>query len=66
MAGINGESEEKTIDVVLPFVDNAGSYMIITDGENNRSFDMKKYKYETGKTIPLRIKANGGFVIKFY
>jgi hypothetical protein len=66
MAGINGEAGEKTIDVVLPFVDNAGSYMLITDGENNRSFSMKKFKYETGKNIPLKIKGNGGFVVKFY
>jgi alpha-glucosidase len=66
MAGINGEAGEKTADVVLPFVENAGSYMLITDGEDNRSFSMKKFKYETGKTIPLKIRGNGGFVIRFF
>jgi hypothetical protein len=65
MAGINGEDNEKTIDVVLPFVDNAGSYMIITDGKDNRSFDMKKFKYETGKNIKATLKEYGGFVMKF-
>ncbi len=65
LAGINGEDNEKEIDVVLPFVDNAGSYMIITDGDNNRSFDMKKFKYETGKNIKATLKAYGGFVVKF-
>ena len=66
VAGINGEAGEKNVDVVLPFVDNAGSYMLITDGEDNRSFSMKRFKYETGKNIPLKIKGNGGFVVKFY
>ena len=65
MAGINGEDNEKTIDVVLPFVDNAGSYMMITDGDDNRSFGMKKYKYEAGKNIKATLKAYGGFVVKF-
>jgi alpha-glucosidase len=65
MAGINGEDNEKDIDVVLPFVDNAGSYMIITDGADNRSFNMKKFKYETGKNIKATLKGYGGFVVKF-
>jgi len=65
MAGINGEDNEKDIDVVLPFVDNAGSYTIITDGEDNRSFSMKKFKYETGKRIKTLMKGYGGFVVKF-
>ncbi len=65
MAGINGEDNEKEIDVVLPFVDNAGSFMMITDGDNDRSFSMKKFKYEKGKNIKATLKAYGGFVLKF-
>jgi hypothetical protein len=65
LAGINGEDSEKDINVVLPFVDNAGSYMLITDGVDNRTFSMKKFKYETGKNIALKLKGNGGFVVKF-
>jgi hypothetical protein len=65
MAGINGEDNEKTIDIVLPFVDNAGSYILITDGEDNRSFSMNKFKYETGKNIKATLKGYGGFVVKF-
>ena len=65
LAGINGEDNEKDINVTLPFVDNAGSYMMITDGDDNRSFDMKKFKYETGKNIKITLKAYGGFVVKF-
>jgi len=65
LAGINGEDNEKTIDVVLPFVDNAGSYMIITDGKDDRSFSAEKFKYETGKNIKTTLKSYGGFVVKF-
>jgi alpha-glucosidase len=65
MAGINGEDNEREINVVLLFVDNAGSYMIITDGKDKRSFDMKKFKYETGKNIKVLMKGYGGFVVKF-
>jgi hypothetical protein len=75
LAGINGEDIEKSINLELPFLENIKTGMLITDpapasasaetsGVDNRSFDMQKVTITPGKPLRIKLKGNGGFVIK--
>ncbi|MDD5063995.1 MAG: glycoside hydrolase family 97 catalytic domain-containing protein [Phycisphaerae bacterium] len=64
IAGINGEDTEKSIDLDLTFIKNFKTGVLITDGSRNRSFDMKKITLTTGKPLKIKLKGNGGFIIK--
>jgi hypothetical protein len=65
LAGINGENIEKSINLELPFLENIKTGMLITDGVDNRSFNMQKITFTPGKLLGMKLKGNGGFVIKF-
>jgi hypothetical protein len=64
VAGINGENVEKSINLELPFLENAKTGTLITDGVDNRSFSMQKITITPGKPLEMKIKSNGGFVIR--
>jgi hypothetical protein len=64
LAGINGENTEKNINLELPFVENAKTGTLITDGTDNRSFNMQNITITPGKPLEIKLKGNGGFVIK--
>lgn len=63
VAGINGEDIDKTISLKLPFLENRRTGILITDGADNRSFDMQKITL-TSAPLEIKLKGNGGFVIK--
>ncbi|MFZ0034449.1 MAG: glycoside hydrolase family 97 catalytic domain-containing protein, partial [Sedimentisphaerales bacterium] len=65
LAGINGEDVEKSINLELAFLENTKTGMLITDGTDNRSFNMQKITITPEKPLEIKLKGNGGFVIKF-
>lgn len=65
LAGINGEDIEKSINLEPTFLENTKTAMLITDGTDNRSFNMQKITFTPGKPLGIKLKGNGGFVIKF-
>ena len=64
VAGINGENIEKNLNIELPFLKDTKTGMLITDGADNRSFDMQTITLIPGKPLAITLKGNGGFVIK--
>jgi len=64
VAGINGEDVEKNINLELSFLKNAKTGILITDGADNRSFSMQNITITAGKPLGIKLKGNGGFVIK--
>lgn len=80
VAGISGENVEKSINLELAFppqgpatqtagkrrtsLKNIKTGMLITDGADNRSFDMQNIMITPGKPLGIKLKGNGGFVIK--
>jgi len=65
LAGINGEDIEKSINLELTFLESIKTGMLITDGTDNRSFKMQNITITPGKPLGIKLKRNGGFVIKF-
>lgn len=65
VAGINGEETEKHLKCELPFINETKSANLITDGKDNRSFEIKKIIYTPNEPFQINIKGNGGFVLKF-
>ena len=65
VAGINGEDIEKSISINLSFLENTKTGALITDGADNRSFNMQKITFTPGELLSIKLKGNGGFVIKF-
>jgi len=63
IAGINGEDIEKKIDLNIFFIRNKKA-ILITDGTDNRSFDMQKIAIAPDKPLGIKLKGNGGFVMK--
>lgn len=64
IAGINAMKNDIELELDLSKFAILNNGMIITDGENSRSFSMYKISLKN-KKINLKIKSNGGFVIIF-
>ena len=64
-AGINGENVEKSVSLDISFIKNTTAGILITDGADNRSFDMQEITITSGKPLEIKIKGNSGFVMKF-
>jgi len=65
VAGINGEKTEKSINLKLPFLGNSRIGILITDGKDSRSFSKHEITITSEEPFEIRLKGNGGFVIKF-
>lgn len=63
IAGINGENIDKTISIKLPFITKSQPATLITDGADNNTFENKSITIDS-KPYELKVKGNGGFVIK--
>lgn len=63
IAGINGEVKEKELNLNLSFLANAKRYVIISDGENNRTFSEGKLELDGQNKLKINVKGNGGFLI---
>jgi alpha-glucosidase len=64
IAGINGENIEKSINLELNFLKNNKKATLITDGSDNRSFALQKITITPEKPLRIKLKGNGGFVVK--
>jgi hypothetical protein len=64
VAGINGNLNVKNISIDLSFLKNAKEVTFVTDGENNRTFDIIKNSVDFGQNIEFSIQPNGGFLYK--
>jgi hypothetical protein len=65
IAGINGEEIEKKIKVDLSFLGENNTGIIISDGNDNRSFRLDSIDCTSKKYIDIDIQKNGGFLLKF-
>ncbi len=65
VAGINGEKIEKSLKCNFPFIKITKSATLITDGKDNRSFNIEKIIYTPNNPLAINLKGNGGFVLKF-
>jgi hypothetical protein len=65
VAGINGENIEKSLKCKFSFIEETKSATLITDGKNNRSFNMEKIIYTPNDSFEIKLMENGGFVLKF-
>ncbi len=65
VAGINGEDTEKNLKCEFPFINATKSGTLITDGKDNRSFNMEKIIYTPNDSFEIKLKGNGGFVLRF-
>jgi hypothetical protein len=64
IAGINGEDIEKSINLEFAFLKNTKTGTLITDGTDNRSFNMQKITITPDRPFGIKLKGNGGFVVK--
>ncbi|MBN1393252.1 MAG: glycoside hydrolase family 97 catalytic domain-containing protein [Sedimentisphaerales bacterium] len=74
IAGINGENIEKSINLDLSFLKNKEALLITdpspacasaeTGGTDNRSFATQKITIIPDKPLGIKLKGNGGFVMK--
>lgn len=64
IAGINAETEVKTLELDLSGLDISKEGSMITDGDTNRTFSQKQVSTKDGKLI-VDIQPNGGFVTVF-
>ncbi|MEJ2567773.1 MAG: glycoside hydrolase family 97 C-terminal domain-containing protein, partial [candidate division WOR-3 bacterium] len=65
VAGINGEKTDKDLGFKIPFIKETKSGILITDGKDNRSFNIEKIIYYPKDFFKIKLKENGGFVLKF-
>jgi hypothetical protein len=65
VAGINGQKTDKQLKFKLPFIKETKSASLITDGKDARSFNMEKIIYTPDGSFEIKLKGNGGFVLKF-
>jgi hypothetical protein len=63
IAGINGQDFDKDINLDLSFL-KTKTGTLITDGSDNRSFDMQKITITPEKPLEIKLKGYGGFVMK--
>jgi hypothetical protein len=63
VAGINGEDIEKNINLDLSFLKDKKA-ILINDGMDNRSFDMQKITLDHRNPLKVKLKGNGGFVMR--
>ncbi len=64
IAGINGEDVEKNINLDLSFLKDTKTGTLITDGSDNCLFYLQKIAITPDKSLGIKLKGNGGFVIK--
>ncbi len=64
IGGINGENKEKEISFSLPFLKENYSLELISDGENDESFNHEIRDWNAGEEMNLKMLPNGGFAAK--
>ncbi|MBK5720962.1 glycoside hydrolase family 97 catalytic domain-containing protein [Dysgonomonas sp. Marseille-P4677] len=64
IAGINAETEIKSLNLDLSALNIQEEGTMITDGDTNRAFNQKQVSLNNGK-LNVEIQPNGGFVIVF-
>ncbi|MBN1154439.1 glycoside hydrolase family 97 catalytic domain-containing protein [candidate division KSB1 bacterium] len=64
IAGINGDSAERSLTLDLSFLAGKKGVMIM-DGDDHRSFRREEISVVSGKPFPFVLKGNSGFVIQF-
>jgi hypothetical protein len=63
VVGINGDGYEKQLHIQLPFVVKKSTVVLISDGNNNRTFEIHSITVIPSESIDVTLKANGGFVL---
>lgn len=63
IAGINGETREKSLELNLLFIRNATKCQMIASGETNRSFKIEKNNIDTSIPLKVNFNPNDGFLL---
>lgn len=64
VAGINGENREKPVSIPFDFLDGEVRGVLITDGDDPRSFRREEIEISPEKSLEMNIMSYGGFVIQ--
>lgn len=63
VAGINGKNNTRNLSLDLSFIKSLDA-MLVTDGENNRSFQKSEIQIPGEGHVNIELKPRGGFVIQ--
>lgn len=64
VAALNGENTDKELELDLSFI-KSKSGLIINEGEDQFQFALNKIQLNGKDKLPIKIKANGGFLMVF-
>ena len=64
IAGINGEAIEKRIEINIGFIKNPQKFLLITCGDDNRSFNIQSKNDNFLQPIKITLKPNDGFLLR--
>jgi len=66
IAGINGEETDKNLELDVRFLDDSAKGLMITCGENNRSFKVENKSIDASQPLSISLKANDGFLFRVF
>ncbi|MGD0339143.1 MAG: glycoside hydrolase family 97 catalytic domain-containing protein [Bacteroidota bacterium] len=64
IAGINGESIEKKLEMNIGFIKDPGASLLITGGKNDRSFEIRNDNIDLSQPLIITLRPNDGFVFR--
>lgn len=64
VAGINGTNTDRTLMLNLDFLNQFKNGLLITSGENNRSFELHKDTIDFTKQFKITLNPNDGFLLR--
>jgi hypothetical protein len=64
VVGINGEPNEKRLDVDLGFIGNPKASLLVTSGADGRSFTIENATVDVTKPMKILLKPNDGFLFR--
>jgi hypothetical protein len=64
IAGINGEEIEKRIEINIGLIKNPQNFLLITCGNDNRSFNIQSKNDNFLQPIKITLKPNDGFLLR--
>ncbi|MFH1213022.1 MAG: glycoside hydrolase family 97 catalytic domain-containing protein [Candidatus Neomarinimicrobiota bacterium] len=64
IAGINGGQTDKTFSIPRGFIGNSRNCMLITRGEDNRSFEINNDNINITQPLKISLKPNDGFLCR--
>jgi hypothetical protein len=64
IAGINGKKTDKKLELDISFIDKMNEGLLISCGENNRSFKIENRDFDTSQPLKIILNGNDGFLFR--